>query len=153
MSKESIAAAVSRLILPTVEELGYLLWDVVYAKEGADYHLTVTIDSEDGITIDDCERVHRAIDPILDEADPIEESYYLNVSSPGIERELRTEAHLLASIGEKCEAKLYAPLAGKRTVVGILTAADKGQIILATDGGEVTLALSAVAKIKTVFFD
>ena len=145
MSKESIAAAVSRLILPTVEELGYLLWDVVYAKEGADYHLTVTID--------DCERVHRAIDPILDEADPIEESYYLNVSSPGIERELRTEAHLLASIGEKCEARLYAPLAGKRTVVGILTAADKGQIILATDGGEVTLALSAVAKIKTVFFD
>lgn len=92
-STQGTASAVRELIEPTVTELGYDIWDVEYVKEGADMHLRITIDSEDGIDIDDCEKVHRAIDPLIDEADPIEESYLLEVSSPGIERRLRTPEH------------------------------------------------------------
>ena len=110
MKKQNIAEAVAALLEGTVVGLGYRLWDVEYGKEGADYHLTVTIDSDAGITIDDCERVHRAIDPLLDEADPIETAYDLEVSSPGIERELRTPAHIDACVGEEVELRLFAPL-------------------------------------------
>lgn len=90
----AIRDVVREAIAPTVEEMGYSIWDVTYSKIGSDYHLEITIDSEEGINIEDCERVHRAIDPILDEKDPIEGFYYLEVSSPGVERELRLEEHL-----------------------------------------------------------
>ena len=98
-----VVATVKRLAEPIAEGLGYELWDVEYVKEGADYYLRITIDSSEGITIEDCEKMHRAIDPVLDEADPIESAYYLEVSSPGSERELRTDAHILACIGEDVE--------------------------------------------------
>ena len=94
MAKRSggnIVASVRAAIAPVVEGLGYSIWDLEYVKEGADWFLRVTIDSPSGITIDDCETVHRAIDPVLDEVDPIEGAYHLEVSSPGIERELRTD--------------------------------------------------------------
>ena len=83
-SKGNIAARVTDVISPVVSELGYEIWDVEYVKEGADWHLRVTIDSPNGININDCEKVHRAIDPVLDEYDPIEDAYYLDVSSPGL---------------------------------------------------------------------
>lgn len=150
MKKQSIAEAVAALLLPTVEELGYRLWDVEYGKEGADFHLTVTIDSDNGITIDDCERVHRAIDPILDEADPIEDAYYLNVSSPGIERVLRTEAHLLASIGERVELRFFAAIDGQKTVRGTLLSVDAESVTL--EGGQ-TYPRAAIAKAQTVYFE
>ena len=84
--KKSISERVGDCIRPTVEALGYRIWDVTFGKIGADYHLEVTIDSDRGISIEDCEKVHRAIDPILDEKDPIEGFYYLEVSSPGLDR-------------------------------------------------------------------
>ena len=111
-STQGTANTVRELIEPTVTELGYDIWDVEYVKEGADMHLRITIDSEDGIDIDDCEKVHRAIDPLIDKADPIEESYLLEVSSPGIERRLRTPEHFLACIGETVNLKLFAPIEG-----------------------------------------
>ena len=110
--KQGIRESVRAAIEPTVNGLGYRIWDIVYAKVGADYHLEITIDSDDGIGIEDCERVHRAIDPILDECDPIEGFYYLDVSSPGVERELRTPEHITSSIGARVEAKLFAPRNG-----------------------------------------
>ncbi len=79
-----VVATVKKLAEPIANDLGYELWDVEYVKEGADYYLRITIDSEEGITIDDCERMHRAIDPVLDEEDPIEGFYHLEVSSTGI---------------------------------------------------------------------
>ena len=118
--KKSVREVVREAIEPTVTKLGYAIWDITYSKIGADYHLEITIDHEKGIGIEDCEKVHRAIDPILDECDPIEGFYYLEVSSPGIERELRTEEHIEASIGMPVEAKLFAAkqtLAGKRVMV------------------------------------
>ena len=150
MKKHNIAEAVADLLRGTVEGLGYRLWDVEYAKEGADYHLTVTIDSDNGITIDDCERVHRAIDPVLDEADPIEDAYILNVSSPGIERLLRTDAHLAASIGERVELRFFAAIDGQKSLRGTLEAATADEIVL---DGERHFPRSAIAKISTVYFD
>ena len=88
---KNVASAVRELLLPTAESLGYVLWDVEYLREGADNILRVTIDSENGINIEDCEKMHRAIDPILDEADPIDQAYTLEVSSPGLGRQIKNE--------------------------------------------------------------
>lgn len=89
---KNTAAAVTELISDTVASLGFELWDVEYVKEGADMYLRITIDAPETIDIDDCENVSRAINPILDDADPIDEPYMLEVSSPGIERQLRTRS-------------------------------------------------------------
>lgn len=149
--KKNIAAIVRELITPVTDELGYMLWDVEYVKEGADMILRITIDKPEGIDIEDCEKVSRAIDPIIDEADPIEVSYRMEVSSPGVERVLSRPEHFTACIGEKVEVKLYAPLDGKKQLVGILAAADDKTVTVTSDDGETVLEKSAVAKVSTVF--
>ena len=155
MKKPNVAATVSALIEKTVEECACRLWDVEYVKVGAEYHLIITIDNDEGITIEDCERVHRAIDPILDEADPIESSYRLEVSSPGIERDLRTDAHILASIGEVVEAKLFAPdeADGVKSYLGVLTAYEDGALTLVLQNdSEKKLLRSAISRLRTIYF-
>ena len=151
--KMSIKDTVREAILPTVTELGYRIWDVTYSKIGADYHLEITIDSDDGINIDDCEKVHRAIDPILDEIDPIEDFYYLEVSSPGIERELKSDEHISLSIGLKVEAKLFVAKDGKKSMTGNLLAFDKESVTVLEDGEEVVIKRSEIAKLTTVYFE
>ena len=150
--KKGIKETVRELVEPIAAELGYRIWDVTYSKIGADYHLEITIDSDNGINIEDCEKVHRAIDPVLDEADPIEEAYYLEVSSPGIERELRTDAHIEYCVGADVELRLYAPLNGSKVFRGeLLPLGEGGQIEISTAAGKLGFERSAVAKIKTVF--
>ncbi len=149
--KKSIKETVREAITPTVVELGYRIWDVTFTKIGADYHLEITIDKDEGINIDDCERVHRAIDPILDEIDPIEEFYYLEVSSPGIERELRSEEHIMLTLGQAVEAKLFAPHEGRKSIIGILESYKDGEITISEDGASVTLPRSAVSKLATIY--
>ena len=139
--KKGIKETVRELVTPIIEELGYEIWDVTYQKIGADYHLEITIDSEAGINIEDCEKVHRAIDPILDEHDPIEGFYYLDVSSPGIERELRTEAHIMSQIGVKAEAKLYAAKDGRRSIVGVIKSLDDGVLTMTEGERDITMKL------------
>lgn len=151
--KKNIRETVREAIEPTVRELGYSIWDITYGKIGADYHLEITIDSERGIDIDDCERVHRAIDPILDECDPIEGFYYLEVSSPGVERELRTEAHILAFIGAKVEAKLFTAKEGRKSFIGNISSFEDGKITLSVDGASILLDKGEISKITTVFFE
>ena len=151
--KKGIKETVREAIAPTVAELGYEIWDVTYQKVGADYHLEITIDSENGINIEDCEKVHRAIDPILDECDPIEGFYYLDVSSPGIERELRTEAHILSQIGVKAEAKLFAAKDGRKSIIGIIESYEGGVLTLETEGGDVSLTESEISKLTTIYFE
>ena len=147
-----IADRVREIITPTADELGYYLWDVEYVKEGADFILRITIDSEEGITIDDCEAMSRAIDPILDQHDPIPDQYLLEVSSPGIERELTRDDHFDLCIGEKVEVRLFAPVDGSRVWVGILGERDaEGNIPVETAGTVRTFERSAVSKIRTVF--
>ncbi len=149
--KKNVRETVTEAILPTVEQLGYRIWDVTYSKIGADYHLEITIDSDDGIGIDDCERVHRAIDPILDECDPIEGFYYLEVSSPGIERELRTDEHILACLGFLVEAKLFAAKDGKKTVSGVLESFEDGAVVIREADAEIKLLRSEISKLSTVY--
>ena len=151
--KKNVRETVREAILPTVTELGYRIWDVTYSKIGADYHLEITIDNDEGISIDDCERVHRAIDPILDECDPIEGFYYLEVSSPGLERELRTEEHITACIGEFVEAKLFAAQNGKKSVMGELVAYEDGMVVIDEEGTEVRLARTDISKLATVYVE
>ena len=147
-----IADRVREIITPTADELGYYLWDVEYVKEGADFILRVTIDQDEGITIDDCERMTRAIDPILDEHDPIPDSYLLEVSSPGIERELTRDDHFDLCIGERVEVRLFAPVDGSRVWVGILGERDaEGGISVETAGVTRVFPQSTVAKVRTVF--
>ena len=151
----NIAETVRALAEPVAQSLGYFLWDVEYVKEGARQILRLTIDTEadEGITIDDCEKMHRAIDPILDEADPIEVAYYLEVSSPGLERELRTDDHIFACEGWEVEVRLFAPMDGSKVFVGVLGGFDEnGAVVLERDGKDaLRFPRSAIAKITTVF--
>ena len=149
--KKSVKETVREAILPTVTELGYRLWDVTYSKVGADYHLEITIDTDEGININDCEKVHRAIDPIIDECDPVEGFYYLDVSSPGSEREIRTDEHLMHCIGWQVEAKLFAAKDGRKSFVGKLAAYDSESVSI-TEGEEtVLIRRDEISKLNTVY--
>ena len=151
-NSKGVVGAVAKIAEPLVESLGYFLWDVEYVKEGADFILRVTIDNDEGITIDDCEAMSRAIDPILDEHDPIPDSYLLEVSSPGIERELTRDDHFALCVGEKVEVRLFAPVDGSRVWVGILGERDaEGNIPVETAGVTRAFPRNAVSKVRTVF--
>ena len=161
MKKErtGVAARVYPLIENTVHECGCEIWDLEFVKEGADRILRITIDTdrEGGIGIEDCERVNRAVDPILDETDPIDTSYYLQVSSPGIERDITLPWHITACEGEEVEVRLFAPLEGSRKYNGILLGFEGGETDPARPGlikvGENTVSIpyDAISKMKTLF--
>lgn len=114
------------LIKPAVEECGVSLWDVRFLKEGASYYLRVFIDKPDGIHIDDCTAVSHAIDPIIDEADPIDKSYYLEVCSPGLERTLSRPEHFERFLGSDVKVKLYKAYSGSKELSGKLVKYDGG---------------------------
>ena len=148
----SVVQTVRELAEPIAEELGVWIWDVEFVKEGARRVLRITIDSEEGVTIDHCEQMHRAMDPILDEADPIEEAYYLEVSSPGIERELKTEEHILACEGWDVEVRLYAPLNGSKLFRGVLLeSGENGEVRIDASGTVMEFPKNGVAKLQTYF--
>lgn len=149
--KRSVASAVWELAKPVCDECGVILWDVEYVREGADFVLRITIDKTGGVTIDDCEKVNRAIDPLLDEADPIECAYKLEVSSPGIERTLSRPEHFAASLGAGVEISLYAPYNGSRKVRGTLAGYDAGDVTVTVEDENVTFKKADVAKVRTVF--
>lgn len=149
---KSISETVKALAEPLADELGCWVWDVEYVKEGARKILRITIDSEEGIDINLCEKLHRAIDPLLDEADPIEEAYYLEVCSPGVERELRTQIHMDACEGWDVEVKLYAPVGGAKVFRGVLLpSGENGEVRIDDKGKILEFLRSDVAKINTVF--
>ena len=149
-SNGGVVSAVAKIAEPLAEELGYFLWDVEYVKEGADMYLRITIDSEEGINIEDCEKMHRAIDPLLDEADPIEGAYHLEISSPGIERELKNDMHITACEGWDVEVRLYAPIDGAKSYIGVLQGLDdEGCVVVECDGTERKFARAAIASLRT----
>lgn len=137
---------IETLIGKTIGNLGYELYDVIYEKEAKDYYLRIFIDKPNGISLEDCEKVNDAINPILDEANYIKEQYFLEVSSPGIERTLRKEKHFQSSLGKEVEVSLYKsiPLDSNETdkkkkkgkknitknIVGILKNFDKDNITI-----------------------
>lgn len=121
-----VADRVFDLIKPAVKACGVSLWDVRFLKEGASYYLRVFIDKKEGIDINDCTAVSHAIDPIIDEADPIDKSYYLEVCSPGLERALVRPEHFERFIGAKVIVKLYRTINGTKEAKGTLYKYDGG---------------------------
>ena len=151
-NQKNIASTVRELLTPTADTMGYELWDVEFVREGARRILRITIDKPEGINIDDCEAFHRTIDPLLDEADPIDSAYYLEVSSPGVERDLKYDFHFAACEGEEVEVRLFAPdEKGRKSIKGTLVGLEDGNIVVRLADGDVKISRAAASKVKTVF--
>ena len=131
MSK--VAEAVFNLVSPIAQQMGLEVVEVTYKKQYDGMNLTVFIDKEEGVSLNDCERLHRAIDQPLDELDPIAEPYTLNVSSLGIDRPLKTERDYKRNLNKKISVKLYKAQDGSKTFTGILTAYDDNTFTIMTD--------------------
>ena len=145
----SIEEKIEKLIQDKVENIGYELYDVEYAKEGKNYFLRIYIDSEKGIDLNDCEKVNNEINDILDEADYIKEQYFLEVSSPGIEKVLKKDRHLKKNIGTEVNVKLFKKdESNKKEHQGILTDFNETEIIL---DNELHIERKNIAQIKTVY--
>lgn len=144
----NIEEKVEELIKDKIEDMGYSLYDVEYAKEGPNYYLRIFIDNEIGIDLNDCEKVSDEINEKLDEADYIKEQYYLEVSSPGIERILRKDRHLEQNIGKQVEAKLFKKdEKGNKSYIGELKKFDEETITI----DETKIERKNVAQLKTVY--
>ena len=139
------AQKVEQLLKQPVAELGYELCDVEFIKEYGDWVLTLYIDKEGGVNIDDCERVSRAVDPLLDEADPIEQAYMLSVSSLGLDRPLKKDADYARNLGKRVEFKLFAPKDGKKEFTGELIRFDDASVTVKLESCELTLERKAIA--------
>ncbi len=132
----NVAAVARALAAPLAESLGLEIWDVEFKKEGAAYILRFLLDKEGGVDVLDCERFSRAIDPLLDEADPIEQSYYLEVSSAGLERPLRRESDFERFKGSRVHVGFYSPMDGKKQLEGELVGLADGVVTLRDDDGK-----------------
>ena len=147
------AERVYELIKDAVEAEGVRLWDVRFLKEGASWYLRVFIDKPEGISIDDCTNVSHAIDPIIDEADPIDVSYYLEVCSPGIERELTRSRHYEESLGKQVRLKLYRAYDGKKEITGTLEDITEENVTLVTEGNALTVERKNISKANLSDFE
>lgn len=146
MSK--ITERVFDLARPVVEEEGCSLWDVEYLREAGTWYLRIYIDKDGGVSIDDCERISRRLDPILDEADPIPESYVFEVGSAGADRELKRPSDFAQFMGAEVEVKLYKPLDGSKSFVGKLVGYEEGTVVLDCRGKELCFAPSQIAQVR-----
>ena len=126
MSK--ITERVAAMAQPIVEEEGCSLWDVEYVREAGSWYLRIYIDKEGGVSIDDCERISRRLDPMLDEEDPIPDSYVFEVGSAGADRELKRPRDFDEFMGHEVEVRLYRPLEGSKRFVGMLSGYDDGAV-------------------------
>ena len=151
MADKNIESKVSSLIEPIIENIGYSLYDLLYVKEGKDFYLRVVIEKAEGIDINDCEKVNDAINDILDEADYIKDQYFLEVSSPGVERVLRKDKHFEAQIGNEIYLKLFKSVNGLKEIQGILEAFDGGVLTLNLDGDLIKIENKDIAVARTVF--
>ena len=137
------------LVKPVTDELGYFLWDVCYVKEGAMWYLRVFIDRDEGITIEDCEKVTEPVNAVLDEADPIAQSYMLEVGSAGLERELVKEEHFEVCQGGTVRIRVIRSNNGEKEIVAQLAGADKEKVtVLLESGEERSYPLADVAFVK-----
>lgn len=138
-----------QLAAPLVTSMGFELCDVEFQKEYGDWVLTFYIDKEGGVTIDDCEAVSRALEPILDENDPIEQEYVLSVSSLGIDRPLKKDRDYERALGKEMQVKLYAPIDKKKEWIGNLVSFDAERFTIRTEKGkELTIARKDCALIR-----
>lgn len=146
MSK--IADIVAEFAKPIVEAKGCELWDVEYVKEAGQWYLRIYIDKDEGVSINDCEAVSRAMDPILDEKDPIAESYTFEVSSAGLDRRLKKPEHFARFIGEEVEVRLYKPIDGAKQHTGTLVAHENGDVTIRQNEENRTFTKDQVAAVR-----
>ena len=133
---------------PVVEANGCTLWDVEYVREGAERYLRLYIDKDGGVDIDDCERIHRAVDPLLDEHDPIRESYHFEVCSAGLERALKRPGDFIRFMGSPILVKLYRPRNGLKEFPGILRGYEEGRVTVEAGKETITFEKSEVALVR-----
>ncbi len=144
-----ITQAVYDKINPTVTELGYEIVDVEFEKKDGNDNLTIFVDYPSGMTLDDCEKVHVAIDPLIDELDPTNgKPYVLNVSSPGLDRPFKKQRDYERNYGKEVEIKLYAPLKGKKLYEGVLLVRDDNSLTVLCDEKELTIENSRIALVR-----
>ena len=147
----SIENKVENIIKAPIEKLGYELYDVEYAKEAKNFFLRIYIDSPKGISLNDCEAVSNEINDLLDKENVISEQYFLEVSSPGIEKVLRKDSHLQQNIGEQVEVKLFKKDDyGNKLYEGILKEFNENEITIEVEK-EITIERKNIAQIKTIY--
>lgn len=149
--RETYEKRTEELILPILDEMSFELVDIEYVKEGSDYYLRAYIDKIGGITIDDCVTVSRKMNDLLDEYDYIEDQYTFEVSSPGLDRQLKKEKDFLRSIGKKVRVHTYTKIDGKKEFVGILSSYDSDSITLIIDDINKTFNKDNVSLVKLYF--
>ena len=146
MSK--VTETVTALAAPIAAELGLELWDVEYVREAGQWFLRVYIDKDGGVSISDCEALSRALDPVLDEADPIPDSYVFEVSSAGAERELKRPGDFERFMGSPVEVRLYKPVDGSKSFVGPHSGYSGGDVSLTAAGKTLTFEKSQIAQVR-----
>ena len=146
--REQYEQKTEEILLPIIEEHGFELVDVEYVKEAGTWFLRVYIDKEGGVSIDDCEAVSRPLSDALDEADPIEGSYVLEVSSAGADRPLKRPEHFRQFLGAQVEVRLYRALEGRKEYVGILAGYEAGNVTIQMETGAQTFLKQDVAQVR-----
>lgn len=146
MSK--ITDRVTELARDVVNDAGCTLWDVEYVREAGTWYLRVYIDKEGGVSINDCETISRALDPILDEADPIPDSYVFEVGSAGAERELKRPSDFAQFMGSKVEVRLYQPFEGSKVFIGELSGYDGGRVEIIFGGRRLSFDKAQTAQVR-----
>ncbi len=151
-AKKNTVQTVTELLTPVAEALGLKLWDVEYVREAGEMRLKITIDKDGGVGIEDCESFQRVSDPVIDEADPIAEPYIMEVSSPGLERDIKYGWHIDACAGQRVTVKLYTSYDGTKSYTGILQPDRESTVGLVLDNGDnVEFDKKSVAKINMYF--
>ena len=145
---KKVTELVAELAAPAVAEQGCTLWDVEYVREGSEYFLRLYLDKEGGVDINDCEAVSRAMDPILDEADPISTSYHFEVCSAGLERTLKRPSDFARFMGSPITVKLYRPRNGLKEIPCVLTGYDDGKLTVTAGKETITFEKSEVALVR-----
>ena len=150
--RETYESRTEQLLQPLMEQNRFELVDVEYVKEAGTWYLRAYIDKPGGITIDDCELISRALSDLLDQEDFIEDSYVMEVSSPGLGRPLRKEKDFQRSLGEEVEVKLFRALDGAKELAGILRAFDKETVTLeGEEGSQVVISRDNIALVRLAF--
>ena len=143
-----ITEIVAGFAQPVVESFGCQLWDVEYVREGSDYFLRLYIDKDGGVDISDCEKISRAVDPILDEKDPIQDSYHFEVCSAGLERALKRPGDFERFMNSPIMIKLYRPRNGLKEIPGILRGYEGGRVTAECGKETITFEKSEVALVR-----
>ncbi|QAA33212.1 ribosome maturation factor RimP [Clostridium manihotivorum] len=148
MKKDALLENLNNLCKPIVDELGYELYYVEFVKENNEFYLRIYIDKPEGISLEDCEKVSRRMSDMLDEKDPITDPYYLEVSSPGLNRQLFTEEHYNRYVGSEVFVKFAKSISGKKNIKGILTEVTEDALVITENSEQFTVPKDKVKSVN-----